>query len=105
MDLKAKLPLMLAQRYKRLRYLQEKFQNIDPSKTLNETELKEAQSLLETYALLISKEAKSSTVEELNETEGRLGAIERQLTAMFDLRRLATSNLGAMAVGAGPSSI
>ncbi len=98
MDLKARLPLVLAQRYKRLRYLQQKFQNINPSKTLNAAGLRDAQTLLETYAGLISKEAKSATDEELNETELRLSSIERQLTSLFDLRRLATSALGAMSI-------
>ena len=105
MDLKTRLPLVLAQRYKRLRYFQEKFQNVHPSKRLSESELKETKGLLETFALLISKAAKSASEEELTEADQRLSAIERQLTALFDQRRLATSALGAMSVSAGPSSI
>lgn len=97
MDLKGRLPLILAQRYKRLQYLQSKFTNIHPSKVLKERELGEIHSQLETYALLIAKLSKAGSEDELNETELRISSVERSLTSMFELRRLATSTIGAMA--------
>ena len=96
MDLKSRLPLLLAQRYKRLQYLQAKFENVQPSKTLVERELNELRSLLETYALLIAKLAKAGSGDELKETELRISSVERELTTSFESRRLATSSIGVM---------
>ena len=53
---------------------------------------------LNTYSLLISKLVKATTPEEAAEVEARLGGLERELTTLFESRRLMTSNIGIAAI-------
>jgi len=61
--------------------------------------LDDSSERLSTYRLLISKLAKATTPEELLEVETRLAVLDRELTALFESRRLLTEDIGLAAVG------
>lgn len=85
------LSLTVARRIKRLKYWQEQFQHLTQDKD----------SILEklnTYNLLISKLAKAKEKADLLECENRLCGLERELSSLFEERRLLTSDLGTPAV-------
>ncbi len=85
------LALEIARKTKRLKYWQEQFQHLT----------KDKDSILEklnTYNLLISKLAKAKEKTDVEECENRLVALERELSSLFEERRLLTSDLGTPAV-------
>lgn len=79
--------MVLGTRQKRQRY----FKQILNEQMLSPTDLREAQDLLKTYALLLAKVARAASDEERNETYQRVLAADRQLTALFERARLATA--------------
>ena len=83
------LSLFLSTRQKRLNYFRGAF---DPS-SLKAHEAKEIQEMLHTYALLMSKYSKATASIEQVELEERILSTDRQLTSLFEKRRLFTSRL------------
>ena len=79
-----KLAQELARREKRVLYLRNHFSTATPA-------CQHAHSVLDTYAMLLSKLSTSPTGPELVEIEGRLSASERELNMMFNASRLLTS--------------
>lgn len=85
------LALSLSRRQKRLHHWRESYSSLFASSSEAGAEIARK---LETYGLLISKAAKTSSSDEANETEGRLSTLDRELGAIFDNFRLATSDIG-----------
>lgn len=54
---------------------------------------REIETLLHTYALLISKLSKTQNDAEYSETAARIISLERQLTSLFEQSRLSTSEI------------
>lgn len=113
MDKNADLSLIVARRQKRLNYWVERFQSETAAsatgasaagaapkprfqKGSREAEIHEK---LSTFALLLSKLVKAENPTQLQESESRLQALERELTGLFEARRLMTSSIGVPAVG------
>ena len=88
------LALALARRQKRLKYWAGQFSGPD----LTEEEKREIEGLFTTYRLLISKLAQPLAPEERKDCELRIESIERDLTSLFEARRLLTSEIGAPAI-------
>ena len=88
------IALFLARRQKRLLFWKEAFitlaQSSAPGSSEDSTQI---QTYLSTYLSLLSKISKSPPALELAELRDRVFACERELQALYDLRRLATSRL------------
>ena len=94
------LSLNAARRQKRLLYWKEWFLSHDksPKSALSKDEKKIFSDKISTYSLLISKMLASSDVSHVEECEQRITAIERELTSLFEERRLLTSDVGLPSV-------
>lgn len=99
------LALAVARKQKRLKYWRDRFATSSimvpaPTSPKDGTP-KEApvNDRLNTYCLLISKLVKASTPEEAADVEARLAGLERELTSLFESRRLMTSSIGIPAIG------
>ena len=92
------LALIVARRQKRLQYWQKRLagDEIDTERTHEITEQ------LSTYALLLSKLAKAENAAPTQDAEDRLQALERELAALFEARRLMTSDIGSSITGGYP---
>ena len=77
----------IVQREKRLQYLATELS----TKNLSADKLEEAQTHLQTYALLLSRLSKSSSPADTEETFGRIRDLDRQLTSIENMARLATA--------------
>ncbi|MFN8391433.1 MAG: hypothetical protein U0136_14185 [Bdellovibrionota bacterium] len=88
------LALYVARRQKRLKYWCDRFEQQGQSSD-RAAEIKER---LNTYRLLLSKLVKASTEQEVQDVEGRVQCLERELTTLFEARRLMTSSIGVSAV-------
>lgn len=102
---KDSLALAAATKQKRLRYWKERFlaehaeTGVTPESNARAQEIG---SRLQTYGLLITKLATASNDEARADAESRLAAIERELTTLFEARRLMTTELGVPRIsGAG----
>lgn len=85
------LSLAVARKTKRLKYWEEQFQHLTQNKDF-------ILEKLNTYNLLISKLARAKEKPDLLECENRLCTLERELSGLFESRRLLTSDLGTPAV-------
>ena len=119
----SKLALQVSRRQKRLTYWREQFSAMHSavhpadsaagvgSSVLPPTEAgvdrlsKDArdrvEELFQTYQLLLTRLVRSATTKnasEIEESERRLAALDRELTTLFEARRLLTSELGASAI-------
>ncbi|MCC6953069.1 MAG: hypothetical protein IT290_03020 [Deltaproteobacteria bacterium] len=81
------LALFLATRQKRLKYLRASFKQ----SSLPEDQSREVSERFSTYGLLLSKVAKAQTDPEREEAKARLLTLDRELTYLFEQRRLKTS--------------
>ena len=81
------LALFLATRQKRLKYLRASFRQA----SLPDDRAREVNERLATYGLLISKVAKAQGDVEREESKARLLTLDRELTYLFEQRRLSTS--------------
>jgi len=90
----AHLALIVARRQKRLKYWQEQF----AAKKLDAEHARLIKEKLNTSTLLLSKLVRAESEEQINEAEERLQANERELTSLFESRRLMTSDIGVPAV-------
>ncbi len=88
----ATLALQVARRYKRLNYWREWLSK-------SGAHSQDAQDKLGTYGLLLSKLVKAANEQEGQATEERLLALERELSNLFESRRLLTDSNGIAAVG------
>ena len=93
------LALSVARRQKRLLYWQDQLTGSD----LAAEKVKDIKERLNTFALLLSKMAsdaskQSGDEKQSGETETRLLALERELTGLFESRRLMTSKIGSSAI-------
>ncbi|MCB0324099.1 MAG: hypothetical protein KDD69_11020 [Bdellovibrionales bacterium] len=86
----ANLSLLLARRQKRLLYWRNRFQTELPSQEQSER----IRELFATYQQLLTKMAMEAHDSDAAETELRLESIERELTSLFEARRLMTSAIG-----------
>jgi hypothetical protein len=105
MDTGNSLAQIAASRHKRLKYWQERLVNngTHGSGTASNGKHNEAadeiQQKLNTYCLLLSKLVKAPTEDERQQSEQRLVGLDRELTSLFEARRLMTSRIGVPAVG------
>ena len=90
----AHLALIVARRQKRLKYWQAQF----AAKKLDAEHARLIKEKLNTSTLLLSKLIKAEDEQQIAESEERLQANERELTALFEARRLMTSDIGVPAV-------
>ena len=90
----AHLALIVARRQKRLKYWQEQF----AAKKLDGEHARVIKEKLNTSTLLLSKLIRAESAEAISEAELRLQANERELTALFESRRLMTNVIGVAAV-------
>ena len=93
-ELKTDLALLLARRQKRLAFWQKQM-------TLEPPGGEQADKLIEfysTYLLLLARLARTAGDAQSSECEERLKNIERELSSLFEARRLMTSPLGAPAI-------
>lgn len=89
MDNNESLALFLARRQKRLAYWRAAF-----TPNIIDAELgREISGMLDTYALLLAKSTKQASEAEQKETRSRLLTTERELTGLFEARRLRTSTV------------
>lgn len=88
------LALSVARRQKRLLYWQDQLTGSD----LAAEKVKDIKERLNTFALLLSKMAHTGDDKQGAETETRLLALERELTGLFESRRLMTSKIGSSAI-------
>ena len=82
--------LELGRREKRLKYWKHEFNR----RSYNQAQVADVNELLRTYALLISRLINPTSEAEHKDAEGRLYAVERVLTTLFEDSRLKTSPLG-----------
>ncbi len=66
---------------------------------MKDEESRRFRELFSTYNLLISKIAKAKTDDEKKDCESRCESLERELSSLFEDRRLMTSKIGVPAVG------
>ena len=83
------LAMFLGTRQKRLSYWREAF----AEHSLAPEQAKQVQDLLANYNLWIAKATKAKSEESELEARNSLLAIERELTSLFEMRRLRTSTL------------
>ncbi len=88
------LSLFLARRQKRLKYWQERFdaESLDPS------EQQRFSQIFGEYNALIAKAARATDPQERDEACRELETIDREMTSLFEARRLLTDDLGVGAV-------
>ena len=82
-----RLPISLAVKQKRLKYWRDYLRNTGFRGSNGD----DISRMLDTYAMLISKLAINSSAEALEETQGRVDALERELERAFGSARLITS--------------
>lgn len=88
------IALSIARRQKRLLYWQKQLSGAG----LDAEKVKDIKEHINTFALLLSKMANAISEGQAQETETRLQALERELTGLFESRRLTTSSIGAPAI-------
>ena len=86
--------LLMGRRQKRLNYWKAQMQHTDFS---DETGQRFSE-LYSTYLLLLAKLTKAVPAHDIDETEARMSDIERELTSLFESRRLMTSPIGYAAI-------
>ena len=90
------IALYLARRQKRLKYWRERFDG----EALDANEAKEFSELFKNYRQLIATVAKAEQLDsaEALEAKEQLESIDREMTTLFEARRLMTSGIGVSAV-------
>jgi hypothetical protein len=89
------LSLSLARREKRLRFWQSA---LFSQSLLKEGEMEEIKRLLGAFRSLLSKYALSENTSDHEKYELEVSSLERELTSLFETRRLLTSKIGIPAV-------
>lgn len=83
----SELPMELGKRQKRIAYWREHF----PKNTSQPELLKQADVLINKFALLLSKLSKEQTDEGRSATFAEIQAVEREITTLFEYSRLRTT--------------
>jgi hypothetical protein len=91
---KSELALALGQKQKRLAYWKQQFLGENLPGDLQQ----EVTGLLSTYALLLSKLTNVDQDEELLELNNRIAGLEREMTQLYEQRRLRHSDVGSLSI-------
>ena len=97
------LSLQVSRRQKRLSYWREQFLENHSSQAdrLQDSERAQLEQSLQTYQLLLARLVQAHATKntsDFQETEGRLAGQDRELTSLFESRRLLTSTVGSPAI-------